>query len=138
MLLSLLLAVYEEGWNRGAAHELSAEHRTMLHHCLVTLAFLGLLYLLCNLLLCCSFLNHFAFSHAAVADHSFGSALVLILCAVDATCLNLLAQARRPPPLAPHPAAPISTPAAHPSLTPSLFGLLFGCRTSRPSSSRRA
>ena len=57
----------------------------------VTLALIGLLYFLLNLLLACSLLNHYSFAHEAVAASPFGSALVLLLSCVDASCLTLLA-----------------------------------------------
>ena len=91
---ALLLAVYEEGWHRGALDGLSGEHADMLRDCLVTLALIGLLYLLLNLLLACSLLNHYSFSHAAVAANPFSSALVLLLSCVDVSCLTLLASDR--------------------------------------------
>ena len=94
MLLALLLAVYEEGWHRGALDGLSGEHADMLRDCLVTLALIGLLYLLLNLLLACSLLNHYSFSHEAVAARPFSSALVLLLSCVDVSCLTLLASDR--------------------------------------------
>ena len=94
MLLALLLAVYEEGWHRGGLDGLSGEHADMLRDCLVTLALIGLLYLLLNLLLACSLLNHYSFSHAAVAANPFSSALVLLLSCVDVSCLTLLASDR--------------------------------------------
>ena len=94
MLLALLLAVYEEGWHRGALDGLSGEHADMLRDCLVTLALVGLLYLLLNLLLACSLLNHYSFSHEAVAASPFSSALVLLLSCIDVSCLTLLASDR--------------------------------------------
>ena len=94
MLLALLVAVYEEGWNRAEGDGLSGEQSDMLRDCLVTLALIGLLYFLLNLLLACSLLNHYSFAHEAVAASPFGSALVVLLSCVDASCLTLLASDR--------------------------------------------
>jgi len=56
------------------------------------MAFCLVCYLLANLGVAFSFLNHFAFSHARISDNSFESAFVVIFAAFEANLLTKFAQ----------------------------------------------
>lgn len=63
-----------------------------LYWCAIILLGICVAYVLCNLRLAVSFLNHWRFSHANLSDYSFSSTFVVLLSALDASALNLIAQ----------------------------------------------
>jgi len=89
-LFGALIAVYEEGsrWSRGLTDE---DRTTLFNATCAASAFLAL-YVVANICMSVSFLNHYRFSHAGLTDYSFTSAMVMCLAAIDGQWLSMLSQ----------------------------------------------
>ena len=91
-LMGALVALYFYGWRYGDMVGFEADQaascRNFLYWAIAILA----ASCASNLSACCSFLNHYIFSHADVAEYSYFTGVVLLLGTIDPAWLNFLSK----------------------------------------------